>query len=621
MRNCFFKDSSGEKMTKGEKNKFIVGLDLGTTNCCIFFMQNGKAVNVPDEDGNRTFSSMVGFKENGETLAGSQAENTGAFDPRNVIFSHKSAMGQKSIPESMKKRPYKTVIKNGVIYFDTSVGLKAASECAALILRKVIEYCTKVAGKKPDSMVITCPAHFNQGAREEIKRAAEIAGIEVARIINEPTAAALAFGMNSGFNGKVVVFDLGGGTFDVSLLEIDDGSIEVKSTGGDGALGGDNFDEKILEYMMNKFKREHPKAVFAPDGLFRVKQEAQSIKHRLSNGHNANYNVAYCATENGSPVHMKGSMSLVEFERMIEPELTKIRSVVMKTMKDASCDASEIDKVLLVGGSTRVPAVVKVAEDIFGRGKIERGINPDEAVAMGAAIQGGILSGDKGVGDILLLDVTPLSLGIETQGGICTKLIEKNSTIPTKKSQTFSTAVDNQPAVTINVLQGEREMASGNKSLGQFSLEGIAPAPRGVPQIEVTFDIDANGIVHVSAKDKKTGKSQEITIKESNSLSDEEVERMKKDAEENAEADKKKKELVMARHNGEMAIYNAEKIINERKDLEGNEMVPEIKNAIEEVRKKITSDDLEQINEATRVLAEKVGKLPPKPQEKKEESK
>jgi molecular chaperone DnaK len=618
-------------MTKGENNKennkgkFLVGLDLGTTNSCMCMMRNGTPYIIETPEGERTFKSMVSFRENGETAVGREAENEIVTNPESVIFSHKSAMGQTTIPESMKNRNYKTEIVNGKIAFNIpGVGYKSPSQCAAVVLMKVKEYVKEATGKYPDGLVVTCPAHFDQGARNQIKDAGMFAGVDIVRIINEPTAAAIAYGMNHNFAGNIFVLDLGGGTFDASVLEIEDGSIEVKATGGDGALGGDDFDQKLVDYMMTRFKQQHPRATMRDDdGLFRIKQEAQMAKHKLSNSPSATFAVNYIGSDEGGTkqVHLNGSVSVVQFESMIEGELAKMRGVIDRVLRDAKLQPQDIDKVLLVGGSTRVPAVKKLAENIFGRGKIERGINPDEVVATGAAVQAGILSGEKGTGDILLLDVTPLSIGIETQGGVFTKIIERNSTIPTQKSQVFSTAADNQNAVTIHVLQGERQFAQDNKTMGQFTLGGIAPAPRGVPQIEVSFNIDANGIVHVSAKDKKTGKSQEITISDANSMSDEEIEKMKKDAEKNAEADKKRKDIVMAKTNGEMTVYNAEKLLKERTDLEGNEILNEVREAIKELNTSIASEDIEKINAATKVLGEKISKLPPKPEEKKEEKK
>ncbi len=590
----------------------IIGIDLGTTNSCVSVMEGGKPTIVPNAEGNRTTPSVVAKKDD-QMLVGVPAKRQAVANPKNTIFSAKRFIGRNfdEVAEEMNEMPFEfEKLKNGGvgIIFDGK-GVRPA-EISAKLLAKLKSDAEAFLGGEVKKAVITVPAYFNDEQRKATKDAGKIAGLEVERIINEPTAAALAYGIDKkGKEEKVAVYDLGGGTFDISILEIADGTFEVLSTNGDTHLGGDNFDSAIIQYLLDEFKKDNGVDLSKdPIAMQRVKEEAEKAKKELSSASETEINLMYITVGESGPLHLNQKITKAKFEQLVEGLIKRSIEPCKKALADAKLKTSDIDEVILVGGMTRMPAVKKAVEDFFGK-KPNESQNPDEVVAIGAAIQGGVLQGD--VQDVLLLDVTPLTLGIETAGAIRTPMIERNTTIPTSKSQVFSTYSDSQPSVEIHVLQGEREMAADNKSLGKFILDGIPPAPRGVPQIEVTFDIDANGILSVKAMDKSTNKEQSIRIEGSSGMSDEEIEKMQKEAEEHAEDDKKRKESVESKNHLDSTIYQAEKTIKEAKDLkkdELNEVIEAVEKAVPDAKKALEDEkaEVEDLKKAAEELTEKL---------------
>ena len=540
----------------------VIGIDLGTTNSCIAVMDGKDAKVIENAEGARTTPSMVAFSDSGERLVGQPAKRQAVTNPEKTLFAIKRLIGRRyddPVTEKDKKVVPYNIIKgdNGDAWVQAGDEKYSPSQISAFILQKMKETAESYLGEKVEQAVITVPAYFNDSQRQATKDAGKIAGLEVLRIINEPTAAALAYGLDKKEAGTIVVYDLGGGTFDVSILEIGDGVFEVKSTNGDTFLGGEDFDNRVVDYLADEFKKENTIDLREDKlALQRLKEAAEKAKIELSSTAQTEVNLPFITADQSGPKHLNIKISRAKFETLVEDLVERTIAPCKNALKDAGISAGEIDEVILVGGMTRMPKVIEIVKNFFGR-EPHKGVNPDEVVALGAAIQGGVLKGD--VKDVLLLDVTPLSLGIETLGGVFTRLIDRNTTIPTRKSQSFSTAEDNQSAVTIRVFQGEREMAADNKILGQFDLVGIPPSPRGMPQIEVTFDIDANGIVNVSAKDKATGKEQQVRIQASGGLSDDDIEKMVQEAEVNADEDKKRRDLVDARNNADSMAHSAEK--------------------------------------------------------------
>ena len=590
----------------------VIGIDLGTTNSCVAVMEGKESKVIENSEGTRTTPSMVAFTESKEKLVGQSAKRQAVTNPENTLFAIKRLIGRGFADDVVKKDsnlvPYK-IIKgdNNDAWVETRGDKYSPSQISAFILQKMKETAESHLGEPVTQAVITVPAYFNDSQRQATKDAGKIAGLEVLRIINEPTAAALAYGLDKKKTGTIAVYDLGGGTFDISILEIGDGVFEVKSTNGDTHLGGEDFDLEIINYLASEFKKDNGIDLRQDKlALQRLKEAAEKAKIELSSSTETEVNLPFITADQSGPKHLTIKLSRAKLEAIIGNLLDKSLKPCELALKDAGLKASDIDDVILVGGMTRMPKVIEIVKNFFGR-EPNKGVNPDEVVATGAAIQGGVLQGD--VKDVLLLDVTPLSLGIETLGGVFTRLIDKNTTIPTKKSQIFSTAEDNQSAVTIRVFQGEREMAADNKLLGQFDLVGIPPAARGMPQIEVTFDIDANGIVNVSAKDKATGKEQQIRIQASGGLSEEDIERMVKEAEENAEADKKKREMVDARNQADSLVNETEKNLKEHSDKVPESDKNKIEADIEELKKVKDSDNLEAIKSKTEELVQSSLKL------------
>ena len=591
----------------------VIGIDLGTTNSVVAVMEGGDPVVIPNAEGGRTTPSVVGFTKDGERLVGQIAKRQAVTNPQNTVFSIKRFMGRKmsEVPDEIKRVPYKVVGgANDVAMVEVQGKRYSPPEISAMILQKMKQTAEDYLGYKVEKAVITVPAYFNDSQRQATKDAGKIAGLDVLRIINEPTAAALAYGLDKKKDEKVAVFDLGGGTYDISVLELYDveGSrqFEVKSTNGDTHLGGDDFDQRVIDWLVTEFKRDQAIDLSKdPMALQRLKEAGEKAKMELSTTQSTDINLPFITADQSGPKHLNYTLTRAKFEQLVDDLIQRTIPPMEQALKDAGIKPNEIDEVLLVGGSTRIPKIQDIVRKFFGK-EPNKGVNPDEVVAIGAAVQGAVLTGEQK--DVLLLDVTPLSLGIETLGGVTTVLIPRNTTIPTKKSETFSTADDNQTTVEIHVLQGERELATYNKTIGKFQLTGIPPAPRGMPQVEVTFDIDANGILHVTAKDKATGKEQKIRIEASSGLSDAEIDRMVKDAERNAAEDKKQREAIDARNRLDSMTYEVEKNVKEWGDKVSPDTKSKIDAAIERARKALRGDDMNEIRaaqeELTKVFSE-----------------
>ena len=588
----------------------IIGIDLGTTNSAFAYMVAGKPEVITNAEGDRTTPSVVAVTKKGDRLVGKVAQRQRVTNPENTIYGIKRLIGRKFTDKEVQRdldiMPYKIVKKGTAVAVELDGKEYTPEEISAMILSKIKADAEAFLGEKVTEAIITVPAYFDDSQRQATKDAGKIAGLEVKRIINEPTAAALAYGLESKKDEQIVVFDLGGGTFDVSILELGDGVFEVKSTNGDTHLGGEDFDNIIVNYLCDEFKKESGVDIKNDAAAMqRIKDEAEKAKKELSSATSTDINLPFLTADADGPKHFEHTLTRAKLEELVAPLLDRLAEPVEKALKDAKLKASDIDEIVMVGGMTRMPTVVEKVKSIFNKEPMQ-GVNPDEVVAVGAAIQGGVLQGD--VKDVLLLDVTPLSLGIETMGGVSTKLIDRNTTIPTSKSEIFSTAADNQPQVEIHVLQGEREMAADNKSLGRFILDGIAPAPRGIPQIEVTFNLDANGILNVTAKDKGTGKEQSITIQNSGNMSKEDIEKAQKDAEAHADEDKKKREAIDAKNHLENAIYQAEKMPDEYKDKISDDDKETIKKAVDTAKEtlKDESADKDKLEAAAKELQDAI---------------
>ncbi len=589
----------------------IIGIDLGTTNSCVAVMEGGEPLVIANSEGQRTTPSIVGFTGKGERVVGQPAKNQMITNPENTVYSIKRFMGRRydEVTNETTLVPYKVVANQNDVRVDAAGKMYSPQEISAFILQKMKKTAEDYLGEPVTEAVITVPAYFNDAQRQATKDAGKIAGLEVKRIINEPTAAALAYGFNKDQKKEktIAVYDLGGGTFDISILELGEGVFEVKSTNGDTHLGGDDFDRRVMQWLVDEFKKDSGIDLSKDRmALQRLKEAAEKAKIELSNVQQTEINLPFITADASGPKHLQKSLTRSAFERLIEDYLEKSKDPCRKAMKDAGVTADKIDEVILVGGSTRIPRVQQIVKELFGK-EPSKGVNPDEAVAVGAAIQGGILGGD--VKDVLLLDVTPLSLGIETLGAVFTRLITRNTTIPCRKSQIFSTAADSQSTVSIHVLQGEREMANQNRTLGRFDLEGIPPAPRGIPQIEVTFDIDANGIVHVSAKDLGTGKEQKIRIEASSGLSDSDIDKMVKEAEAHAEEDKRERERAEARNEADTLIYGTEKSLKDYGDKVSAEEKATIEAAVADLKKAMETNEAEPMKEKIEALKQASYKL------------
>jgi len=588
----------------------IIGIDLGTTNSVVAVMEGDKPIIIPNEEGGRTTPSVVAFTDKGERLVGQVAKRQRITNPENTIYSIKRFMGRRynEVPEEIKQVPFKvTKAANGDVRVVAHGKQYAPPEISAMILQKLKKAAEDYLGEKVEKAVITVPAYFNDSQRKATKDAGKIAGLDVVRIINEPTAASLAYGMERKKDQTIAVYDFGGGTFDISILEVGEGVVEVKSTNGDTHLGGDDIDQRVQDWLVSEFKKETGIDLTKDKmALQRLKEAAEKAKMELSTTMETEINLPFITADASGPKHLLMKLSRSKLEQLMDDIIQRTVDPCKQALADANLKPEDINEVILVGGSTRIPKVQQLVKELFGR-EPHKGVNPDEVVAAGAAIQGAVLAGE--VKDVLLLDVTPLTLGIETLGGVFTKMIPRNTTIPTKKTETFSTASDNQPSVEIHVLQGEREMAANNRTLGRFHLDGIPPAPRGVPKIEVTFDIDANGILHVSAKDLGTGKQQAITITGHSGLDEKEIENMVKDAEAHAEEDKKRRELIDAKNQADQMVYNLEKLLRENKDKIPAEEASRVQAEIDNTKKAIESDNLDQIKKAMEALSQASHKL------------